>query len=127
MTDTTNVIMTSTAKLSFKDGILYVEILEYADLDEKTLTEQFETRNKLIGDREFTVLVDARKNHNATREGREFMAKSDNPNRKALAIMTNNLAVKLIANFYIKINKPKTPTKLFNDIKEAEKWLKTFL
>lgn len=127
MTDTTNYIMTSTAKLSFNEGILYVEILEYADLDEFTLKEQFEARKKLVGDRDFTVLVDARKNHNATREGREFMAKNHKPNRKAMAIMTNNLAIKLIVNFYIKINKPKTPTKLFNDIKEAEKWLKTFL
>jgi hypothetical protein len=45
----------------------------------------------------------------------------------ASAVIADNLAYKIIANFYLKVNKPKTPYKVFNDFASAEIWLKTFL
>jgi hypothetical protein len=37
------------------------------------------------------------------------------------------MAQKILANFYIKINKPERPTKFFNNKDEAINWLKPFL
>ena len=45
----------------------------------------------------------------------------------ASAVIADNLAYKIIANFYLKLNKPKTPYKVFNNIDSAEVWLKTYL
>jgi hypothetical protein len=45
----------------------------------------------------------------------------------ASAVIADNLAYKIIANFYLKVNKPKTLYKVFNDVASAEIWLKTFL
>ena len=41
------------------------------------------------------------------------------------AVVANSVAYKLIANFYVKINKPKTPFKVFNTQEAAIKWLKS--
>ncbi|MCD6018892.1 MAG: hypothetical protein K0S53_2013 [Bacteroidetes bacterium] len=43
----------------------------------------------------------------------------------ASAVVVNNFAYKLIANFYLKINKPRRPYKVFSNEQDAVKWLKT--
>ncbi len=43
----------------------------------------------------------------------------------ATAVVVDTLAYKLIANFYLKFNKPKRPYKVFSKEEEAIKWLKT--
>ncbi|MEQ8909735.1 MAG: hypothetical protein RIC95_11115 [Vicingaceae bacterium] len=41
----------------------------------------------------------------------------------ALAILVNNLHIRLLANFFIKVEKPEVSTKAFNSLKAARKWL----
>lgn len=43
--------------------------------------------------------------------------------RIADAVLVKSLPNRLILNFYINIFKPKEPTKVFNSMKNAEKWL----
>lgn len=43
------------------------------------------------------------------------------------AFVINSMAQKLIGNFYLTFHKPVKPTKLFNKLEDAEKWLKTFV
>lgn len=38
------------------------------------------------------------------------------------AVIVTNLAHKLIANFYLKFNKPNYPFKVFSKMEDAEKW-----
>lgn len=45
----------------------------------------------------------------------------------AEAYVFSSLSHKILANFYIKINKPPVTTKFFNEEKEAVEWLKSFL
>lgn len=42
----------------------------------------------------------------------------------ASALIVNNLAYKIIANFYMKVNKPKRPLKAFGKEEDAIEWLK---
>ncbi len=44
--------------------------------------------------------------------------------RKAEAFVVESLANRLIANFYIKFNRPKNPTKIFNNYDRALAWLR---
>ena len=44
---------------------------------------------------------------------------------KADALVGFNFAFILVANFYLRINKPNRPTKLFKDVDSAINWLKT--
>lgn len=60
------------------------------------------------------ISIEARK-FAASEEGQEFTL--------ANAVLIDNLGVKLMFNFFIKINKPKTPTKAFKTRDQAIKWL----
>lgn len=51
----------------------------------------------------------------------------NNPYSKADAFVIKSMAQKILANFYIKINKPERPTKFFNNKEEAINWLKPFV
>ena len=39
------------------------------------------------------------------------------------AIVINNIAQKILADFYLKFNKPKQPTKIFTSIDKAVEWI----
>ena len=48
---------------------------------------------------------------------------SGNNYTHADALVISNLAQKIIANFYVKINKPKMPTKIFTSVEQAFEWI----
>jgi phenylalanyl-tRNA synthetase beta subunit len=52
---------------------------------------------------------------------------SNNPYSKADAFVIKSMAQKIMANFYLKINKPERPTKFFNNKQDALIWLKQYL
>jgi hypothetical protein len=62
------------------------------------------------------------------KETREHVAKGDGARFSvAEAFIIKSIAHKLIANFYIKVEKPQKPTHFFSEIPDAEKWLRTFI
>lgn len=44
--------------------------------------------------------------------------------RKAVAFVSNSLATKLLSEAFIRINKPKSPSKVFSNEKDAFEWLR---
>lgn len=67
----------------------------------------------------YTTVDKDTRNHVAKGDGARFSV--------AEAFIINSLAHKLIANFYIKFEKPQKPTAFFRDIPSAELWLKGFI
>lgn len=62
------------------------------------------------------------------KEVREWGAIEDsNKYTIASAIVCNSLAHKLLGNFFIKVQKPLRPTKMFSSEEEAVIWLKSFI
>lgn len=49
-----------------------------------------------------------------------------NPYSVADAFVLSSMAQRILANFYIKINKPERPTRFFNDPETALIWLKDY-
>ena len=64
---------------------------------------------------------------NVSKEGAQY-ATSDEGVRYtlAIAVIIDNLAKKLLMNFFLNFNKPKVPTKGFSNKKDALKWLSKF-
>jgi len=61
-----------------------------------------------------------------TKEARELAASPEHSTHHgAVAICSNKLQYKLLGNLYIRINKPKAPTRFFSDREEAVKWLRS--
>lgn len=69
----------------------------------------------------------AAENVSVTKEARDNAILIENQSMVgASALIVTNLAYKIIANFYMKVNKPKRPLKAFGNEEEAIKWLQTF-
>lgn len=118
-------IETSNSFLQYLDNIMFVRIKEGVELTIESMHEQYEAQNKLIGNDQYVVLVDGTQNAIIPPETRSLMAQHRPPNRRATAIVTNkNLATLIIANNYLKMNKPKIKTKLFKQEDKAIFWLK---
>ena len=111
--------------IEYKDNIIFLRLKEDAEFTLSASKEQHQAQDELTQQDNYVVLVDARNHVTISKESREFMAKYNNPRRKATAILTNkNAAMLIMANFYMNVNKPRIPTKLFNHESEAVQWLK---
>jgi hypothetical protein len=45
----------------------------------------------------------------------------------AIAVLADTVAYQLMANFYLKVNRPNIPTLVFKDSRKAIEWLRTFV
>lgn len=81
---------------------------------------------ELMEKRKFLALVDLR-NMGGTlgKEAGDYLAKNEKFNTylRAQALVVNNLALQLVARFYIMINKPVAEAKIFSNLEKAMKWL----
>ncbi|PCJ84919.1 MAG: hypothetical protein COA57_08350 [Flavobacteriales bacterium] len=107
------------------DGIICVQVKDNAEVELEDSIQTFEVVKKLAGEGKKPVLVLTGIGGTITPEVREFSS-SERASEPTLAeaIVVKSLAHRIIVNFIINFNKPARPIKLFNDEKEAVKWLK---
>lgn len=111
-----------------KDGIVEIVFDNQLLLDIDQCYEIMEAYKANLGDIKAPILHIIGKYMNATKEAREFGASAEGlKNSIAEAYVFDSLPHRIIANFYIKFNKPTVPTKFFKTKIEAEVWLKAFL
>src|SRR5262245_21185384 len=71
------------------------------------------------------VLVDGRRVHYVSREARDFLAGEEVARvQSACALWVSSPVSVVIANFFLGINKPQYPTRLFSSEHEAVAWLR---
>ena len=110
------------------DGIISMVIKDNAEVDIEAAKENQEAFIELVGKEECLLLVSFGKDYYATKEAKEFAANSHIGRQViAEAIIINNLAHKILINFYISFHKPKRSIRMFTKEAEALKWLKTFV
>lgn len=81
---------------------------------------------EVTGDRPAPLLVDVRDAGPQDREGRlEFHRRYTVVS--AVAILVGSPLSRMMGNFFVNVNKPKAPTRLFDDEAAAVEWLKGFL
>jgi len=74
------------------------------------------------------LLADSRPLKSITREAREYFAgKKAAKVENACALLIGSHVSKIIGNFFLGINKPSYPTRLFTSETQAIEWLKGFL
>lgn len=106
-------------------GILLVYYYPNSKIDERKAQMVIETVEPILKQGVPYGLTDARAGGlYITREAREMY--SDNASmrlNKKHAVVVNNHATRILATLFVQINKPITPTKVFNSINSAEDWL----
>ncbi len=110
------------------DGIMHVTMKnkEEFGIDEVKLIRR--TRKELAQGKSYPILYTGDKLVLPTKEARAYMAeKSDQELAKAEAMIIKSLPQRMIASTYIRINKPKCPTRFFENESDAIEWLKEFV
>lgn len=107
------------------DRIYKVKIFEGVEYDVKDVQEMREIYLKFSKGKPFAILLDATNNFIPTEEARVLLASREYAEKRvAAAFVTKTLANKIFGNFFIKVNKPFSPTKLFTEEGPAFEWLK---
>lgn len=108
-----------------KQNTIRIDIHEDVELDSEDILQINKAKNELVGDNKHVVLFVPCEFGAITKEARETSASEEvYRNAIAKAIIVTHLGNRLIASFFIMVNKPPAPTKLFSDEKDALKWLK---
>lgn len=74
----------------------------------------------------YPCLFDVTKVKHSTKEARDYLANNGNELVLASALIVNSPMLKMAANFYVAVNKPVNPTKIFTDKDQALDWLNQF-
>ena len=109
----------------------YTLLVEFYDGKEITKENAIEIRNKAIdifNEGKFFSIIDGTKVFATfTADTLSYFAQDTKlaNHRMAQAIVVNNLAVSMIANFYLKFKQPLRPVKLFDNKRKAINWLES--
>jgi hypothetical protein len=122
-------VETSISILSLnEEGIGFMHFKDNSTMD---IPEQLEHLNgiiKLTNNHPTPFVITAGNQVIFTKEAKEnaVSLESQSP-LNASAIVVSNLAYRLLADFFIRMQKPKMPYKTFTDIEKATEWCKQFL
>lgn len=109
------------------DGIVYCDYKEGVELDVPLQMLMLDVFNELTEGKKVPFLIEGGLGVTITKEARDNAIKIEDISPfKATAVVVRNIAQALIANFFIKFNKPKSPYKVFNNKEEAIEWLKEY-
>ncbi len=130
---TTQPIRTETfplAKLEYdsETNILTYRVKQGITVDVPEMNEMLRYVEEFMGAKRHLAVIDFGGNLLSTTEARALYAESGyiQKYRIADAFLVRSFAVRLVANFFINVTKPKVPTKLFGDEKQAILWLSNF-
>jgi hypothetical protein len=108
-----------------EEGIIHVIINDHADFDINVMLEMRAANNELSGGKPYCVLLESGDFVNYTKEAqRESTTPEHTKNRIAMAVIENNIAIRILTDFYIKLFKPIGPTKSFKSKEKAMEWLR---
>ncbi len=111
-----------------EDGILHSVYSEGMDVELDDVKENMGVLKQLTGGKRAPYIIDIRGVHSVTREARDTASTAE-----ALSI-TNSTALligspisRVIGNFFMGLNKPPYPLRLFTSEEKAMAWLKGFV
>jgi len=85
-------------------------------------------RVKHYHDKDYPLFIDIKVVKHITKEARDYLASKEGCNKAAsCAIIINSNVTRVLANYFIMINKPLVPTKVFTDEEGAKQWLTAYI
>ena len=112
-----------------EDGIIQLNCNDDVVYEIPQIKENLDCIRKIGKGKKLPVLNISGKYTSASKDAREFTARAEFSIDciSAEAFVVNSVAQKIMANFYLRINKPKVPTAFFNNEKDAIIWLKKYI
>lgn len=106
------------------DGIMRVIIKHKTEVNKEAFEELFAVFNELSEGKAYAYIYSAEDTSvTVSEDGRRFAKEQEFSFPKVCnAVIVTNLAHKLLANFYLRFNKPSYPFRVFSKTEDAEKW-----
>lgn len=109
------------------DGIARTRVKPNIDIVLEHAMENTKIVTSFYVDKKFPILIDARGIKSMSYEARHhFSAHGRDTKTNAFGIVIGSTISRVLGNFYLGINKPAVPTKLFDNEHDAISWLKQF-
>ena len=112
--------------LSIVDGIFYCYFKKIDMMDLPFTEASVKHRLKFMEGKSYPCFFDITQVKQSTKEARDYLANEGNELVAASAILVSSPMLKMMANFFIQVNKPKNPTRLFTSQESALEWLAHF-
>lgn len=110
------------------DGIARTKVKPNIEITLKDALENTEAVTSLYVDRKFPILIDSRGIKSMSREAREhFSTRGRDSKTNSFGIVIKSPLSRAVGNFFLGLNKPAVPTRLFDNEEDAIKWLKHYL
>lgn len=113
------------ARLSHcSDGIIRLSINKPVEITIEHLNQLFSAYNEFVEGQKYPVIYLIESDGVVIDDvARNYLRTNEKSCPKiCVAVMTKNLPLKIIANFYLKFHKPNTKIKVFNNEQEATTW-----
>ena len=109
------------------DGIVRAELLPHIDVDHADAVEAVGAIATLSGGKRVPVLVDLRRVKSMSREARTYFSGVETSRTEsAAALLVGSPLTRAIGNFFLGLNRPCFPTRLFTSEEDALAWLHGF-
>ncbi len=110
------------------DGICRTVTKPNAEIDLPQAKENSIAVAGLFTGKKFPLFIDARSVRSMSREARKHFSTNGRDTRIiCMAIMVRSPLSRVIGNFFMGLNKPQVPARLFDEEPDAIEWLKKFL
>ncbi len=122
--DILQVSETNLARYEFEDSILTIKLADGLVVDTPIMKQLLLEAVNFTKNQKYFAIIDLTNNIESTFESRNFYAENElNKFRLADAFIINSLYLQSLTNFYLKFKKPIIPSKMFNDLESAKKWI----
>ena len=111
------------AKFSVEDGVIHFVYKQGEELDLQGAIQVVADRLKAQGNTSFPIICDIRGLKSVNKEARDYLAKEGSSKVSAVALVVGSPARKVMSNFYLAVNKPDVPTRLFISEEDALTYL----
>ncbi|MDH5680019.1 MAG: hypothetical protein OEZ36_00410 [Spirochaetota bacterium] len=128
MVNNKHILETHTAIAWYEEPVLFVECRPNAIITLDDAVDHVERSLEILPEGNFTQLIDMRKLKSISREARVYYSRDSSKSHcKAVALLVKSPLSRVIANFFLGINKPNKPIKLFTKRDSAIHWLKAHI
>ena len=115
---------TEVADLSFSNDVLTVKVKENAEISVLQMSTLLREAVKIAGHQKYFAIIDVRAAFHSEANVRDYYSDNEySAYRYADAFVVKSLAIRLLVNFYISVNKPSIPTRTFTEPEQAAKWI----
>ena len=108
------------------DGVVQQIWASQVEIGLEDATEAIQVMTELTGGRRSPLLVDTRDSRAVTRSARRELASRDDL-VSAVAVIVGSPLSRVMGEFFLSVNRPRFPMRLFGDETSAVAWLEAFV